>query len=226
MKGKRLRSTAELRVLWAPPCKGPFAKVGLHGDGVVHVAPAIIDAVLGLNDVLIDWDYRTRKADTGGFNCRKIAGTDLDSVHSHGIALDINWQSNSYGKPLRTDMPAGMIRDIETIQTNNDQQVWEWGGHWGTPDAMHFQICCGPRDLAMGLRGAPLPALPEEDNDMGKYVRTTPQGRIVHLTGEHWRHLTPSVWAARRFFGAKIDQHLSDVDLDNFIRVNQLREVR
>lgn len=66
---------------------------------------------------------------------------------------------------------------------------------------------------------------PEED-DMGKYIRTTGRGRIVHITGEHFRHLMPKVWDARRYFGAKIDQEMPDETLDRFIEVNQLREVK
>lgn len=149
---------AQLFSMWGPKCSGKSAEVSLYGRGVVTVAPAIIPAVKALNACLIAWKYETRAADTGAFNCRKKVGSNGWSVHSLKIALDINWQSNPYGRRLVTNFPPAMRTAIKAIRTNNGKQVWEWGGDWdGNKDAMHWQICCSPRDIATGINLHTLP---------------------------------------------------------------------
>ena len=148
-----MRSTAELRILWAPACTAPFARLNLYGEGVVTVDVLIVDAVKALNAVLIDWDYRTRRADTGAYNCRQITGGTNYSLHAYGIAVDLNWSTNPYGHHLITDMPIGMIEDIEAIETVGGVQVWRWGGRYrGNKDAMHFEVVASPAELARGIQ--------------------------------------------------------------------------
>ena len=148
-----MRSTAELRILWAPACTAPFARLNLYGEGVVTVDVLIVDAVKALNAVLIDWDYRTRRADTGAYNCRTITGGRSYSLHAYGIAVDLNWSTNPYGHHLITDMPIGMIEDIEGIRTAGGVQVWRWGGRYSNnKDAMHFEVVASPAELARGIQ--------------------------------------------------------------------------
>ena len=148
-----MRSTAELRILWAPACTPPFARYTLHGGGVVTVDVLVVDALKALNAVLIDWDYRTRRADTGAYNCRPITGGTNYSLHSYGTAIDINWQTNPYGRTLVTDMPIGMIEAIEGIRTASGVQVWRWGGRYSNnKDAMHFEVVASPAELARGIQ--------------------------------------------------------------------------
>ena len=148
-----MRSTAELRILWAPACTAPFARLNLYGEGVVTVDVLIVDAVKALNAVLIDWDYRTRRADTGAYNCRQITDGTNYSLHAYGTAIDINWQTNPYGHHLITDMPIGMIEDIEGIRTAGGVQVWRWGGRYSNnKDAMHFEVVASPAELARGIQ--------------------------------------------------------------------------
>jgi hypothetical protein len=148
-----MRSTAELRILWAPACTAPFARLNLYGEGVVTVDVLIVDAVKALNAVLIDWDYRTRRADTGAYNCRQITGGTNYSLHAYGIAVDLNWSTNPYGRTLVTDMPIGMIEAIEGIRTAAGVQVWRWGGRYSNnKDAMHFEVVASPAELARGIQ--------------------------------------------------------------------------
>lgn len=148
-----MRSTAELRILWAPACTAPFARLNLYGEGVVTVDVLIVDAVKALNAVLIDWDYRTRRADTGAYNCRQITGGTNYSLHAYGIAVDLNWNTNPYGRTLVTDMPIGMIEAIEGIRTAGGVQVWRWGGRYSNnKDAMHFEVVASPAELARGIQ--------------------------------------------------------------------------
>jgi hypothetical protein len=147
-----LTTTTQLRNWWAPACTGPWATVNLYGEGRVTVRVEILAAVAALNACLKAHNYPTRRADTGGYNCRKITGGTGYSLHAFAIAVDLNWTSNPYGPRLVTDMPPAMVADIKAIRTRNGRQVWRWGGDYaGSKDAMHFEVCCSPADLATGI---------------------------------------------------------------------------
>ena len=160
-----MRSTAELRILWAPACTAPFARLNLYGEGVVTVDVLIVDALKALNAVLIDWDYRTRRADTGAYNCRQITGGTNYSLHAYGIAVDLNWNTNPYGRTLVTDMAIGMIEAIEGIRTAGGVQVWRWGGRYSNnKDSMHFEVVASPAELARGIRSTTTTPTPQPPN--------------------------------------------------------------
>lgn len=148
-------SQSALRAVWGPACRGLMISIPLHGSGVVQVRSSVYEAVQALNSQLIRWNYRTRRADTGGFNCRPTVGGSGWSLHAYGIAIDINWLTNPYSRRLITDMPRAMVEAICAIRTNNGKQVWNWGGYWsGNKDAMHYEVVCSPRDLATGINWA------------------------------------------------------------------------
>lgn len=150
-------STTQLRKAWAPACVGPWARVTLHGGAVVTVDPLVVPPLLRLNAILVKWGYRATAPDCGGYNCRPITGGSGYSLHAFGIAVDINWLDNPYRRDgvLQTDMPAGMVAEIEALRTVDGWQVWGWGGRYkGSVDAMHFEIVCAPLNLASGIAGA------------------------------------------------------------------------
>lgn len=124
-------SDSTLKRVWAPRCRGPWAKITLHGGGQVQFRPAAIEAVKAMNSVFQRYNYRTRSRDTGAFNCRKSKGASGGwSMHAYGTAFDINWGTNLFSRRLVTDMPSSMVRNIVGIRTNNGKQVWNWGGYW------------------------------------------------------------------------------------------------
>ena len=68
----------------------------------------------------------------GCFNVRKKRGGTTPSLHSWGIAIDINAAWNAFGK-TPTMSP-------ELVQCFKDAG-FEWGGDWKTTkDGMHFQL--------------------------------------------------------------------------------------
>jgi hypothetical protein len=149
-------STSELRAAWAPPCGVPLEIVDLAQGVRVQVHAQIKTAVRALGMVMQAHNYHVRSGDTGAYNCRRITGGTGFSLHAHGIAIDVNWNTNPYrdknNNVLVTDMPKAMIADILAIRTNNRQEVWGWGGNYrNTKDAMHFEIVCAPADLATGI---------------------------------------------------------------------------
>jgi len=56
------------------------------------------------------------------------------SMHSWGIAVDLNPRTNAYGAP--GDMPPEFVAAFEAAG-------WKWGGRWKHPDPMHFQAAAG-----------------------------------------------------------------------------------
>jgi hypothetical protein len=161
------RSTSQLRALWGPVCNVRTSTVALFGTGQVTVDYRIVPAVYALNRCLIRHGYRTIYAQTGAYVCRRrrlpSGGFASDySLHAYAIALDLNWQQNGFGRSASHNIPAALVADIEAIRTNNGAQVWYWGGHFSTPDYMHFQVCASPAELANGIASAPAPSQDEE----------------------------------------------------------------
>lgn len=138
----------------------------------------LIEAYHALNRCLAAFEYAPRQADTGAFSCRRITGGTGYSLHAYApgprfaffngtvvntaLAVDINWQSNPYGRSLVTDMPPAMVAAIKAIRTTNGRQVWRWGGDYaGNKDAMHYEITCHPADLATGIDPTTIPGQEE-----------------------------------------------------------------
>lgn len=159
-----MRSTAELRRIWGPECATTrqLVRISLHNGVKITVRRECEEAYRALDAVLKKHNYRPRQADTAAMNCRTITGGSGLSLHSFGIAVDINWQSNGYGKRATTDMPPAMISDIEAIRTKGGHRVWSWGGRWSTPDFMHQEVVASPAELATGIAGE-TPPKKEED---------------------------------------------------------------
>jgi peptidoglycan hydrolase-like protein with peptidoglycan-binding domain len=177
-----MASTAEMRTAW-----GPEGRSGAQLERVVFtsspdgatasVDARCADAFRALDVVLAVHGYPTRKVDTGGYVLRKIRGGDGWSLHSYGICIDVNWQSNPYVKRATawsggfgadagippgtvTDLTAAIVRDVLAIRTRSGVPVFRWGGHYGTyTDAMHWEVVVPPAALAGGIDGsAPKPA--------------------------------------------------------------------
>jgi hypothetical protein len=67
----------------------------------------------------------------GCFNIRKKRGLSSMSLHSWGIAIDLNAAWNCFGcKPVLSP---------EFVKCFTDAG-FDWGGTWSKPDGMHFQL--------------------------------------------------------------------------------------
>lgn len=67
----------------------------------------------------------------GCFNVRKKRGSNSMSLHSWGLAIDINAAWNRFGAKPK------MSQSVVRCFTENG---FDWGGTWTKPDGMHFQL--------------------------------------------------------------------------------------
>jgi len=77
----------------------------------------------------------------GAYNCRKVAGSSVRSMHAYGAAVDINtkyasywqWDTNDRDEPQwRNKIPIQIVRIFE-------KHGFIWGGNWYHYDTMHFE---------------------------------------------------------------------------------------
>lgn len=88
------------------------------------------------------WQMGYRPASIGGHNDRNIAGTNLPSLHSYGLAIDIDPARNpvTNNGQLITDLPPG-------VGALARKYGLSWGGEWNSyKDPMHFSVPYGGRE--------------------------------------------------------------------------------
>jgi hypothetical protein len=181
-------STSQLREAWGSDIcsRCPLAGFKLYDGTKVTVNKRILAALAALDEVLERHRYVIHPEQTGGYNCRAITGGTKPSLHSYGIAVDVNWLINPRVRPLRTDMPRAMIDEILAIRTSNGKQAWQWGGDFGgstIPDPMHFQIVVTQEDLASGARSG-IRAEPAGDSHPTKPPQEDTAMIVQHPRGE------------------------------------------
>jgi hypothetical protein len=93
------------------------------------------DMVLPLSKAfrkLIDTGYvKELKTWDGCFNIRKKRGLTSMSLHSWGIAVDVNAFENGLG--VQPKLSAGFVKCFT-------DSGFDWGGTWTRRDGMHFQL--------------------------------------------------------------------------------------
>jgi hypothetical protein len=100
-----------------------------------------------------------------GYANRPVAGTQRASGHSGALSTDENAPNNPYSGTFQSDMPPGMVADMESLGLY-------WGGRYTGQkyDPMHYGFCRAPSTVAgyidkarkiLGHPSAPIP--PEVD---------------------------------------------------------------
>lgn len=99
-------------------------KIYCNKDMVAPLAQAFKNLIAtGFVKELKTWD--------GCFNIRKMRGLTSMSLHSWGIAIDVNAAWNGLGKtPV---LSAGFVKCFTDAG-------FDWGGTWTRKDGMHFQL--------------------------------------------------------------------------------------
>ena len=78
----------------------------------------------GLLDQVKEWN--------GCYLVRQKRGGTSWSMHAWGLAVDLNASTNGFGKKPTMSK--------ELIACFTDTGALDWGGVWGKPDGMHFQL--------------------------------------------------------------------------------------
>ena len=83
--------------------------------------------------------YKRKQAPpgTGGHGQKRSSDVEALSNHSFGSAFDINFADNQLGQVPAFCGRRGSTREL--VASANARGVF-WGGHFGTPDGMHFEI--------------------------------------------------------------------------------------
>lgn len=107
---------------------------GVKPGGRVQVNASAAPRFVGFLRALAKTGYKINSL--SGLNVRPIAGTNTYSLHSYGLAIDINPSQNpvTYGRPV-SNLPRGIGRLAAKYGL-------VWGGDWhgSKKDTMHFSI--------------------------------------------------------------------------------------
>ena len=91
-----------------------------------------------------------------GYNCRYVSGTKTWSNHAWGLAVDINYPDLGRRRTTNSTLlsVANRVMAIRAYGKNGraDIPVFKWGQYFSNPDPAHWQVCCGPEDIARGLK--------------------------------------------------------------------------
>lgn len=154
-----LESSASMRAAWKDWfCgKGPgkFVDVQFFGRGIGGVPAPAADAYKALEAALKASGYPHGRSWSNV--CRKIANSSNYSLHSYGIAIDIDAPQNpqSSGSPWSGRIQKQHVDAVLSVKNTAGRTIWEWGGHWSTPDRMHFQLDLGPSAVAVDWNTVP-----------------------------------------------------------------------
>ena len=72
------------------------------------------------------------------------------SIHSLGLAFDVNVSYNPYARDSYPDDAFRMRTDNHPIVKAFKRQGWVWGGNWERPDYMHFEFSSGAGEISPG----------------------------------------------------------------------------
>lgn len=160
-----------------------------------------------------------RQKDTGGYNPRKIEGSETLSNHASGTAGDHRWQDHPLGKA--NTFSAAEQKKIRT-QLKFYEGVLRWGGDYkGRKDDMHVEINKGSSEVARiakkckndTLNAGKKPSNPVKYEDMKLEV----DGILGARSIGKWQHemgattstkLTPTFIKSLQTFLTRVDHRL------------------
>ena len=144
--------------------------VNVLGRYPVRIQRPAVNALYALDAVLRATGYPMPTGPTGSYNCRKIGGSDLWSLHAYGIAVDIDYANNPYirgdtlepgwGTDPRWRITEAQVDAVLSITNSEGGRLWKWLGYGmrNAIDPMHFEIdqpphLCQPKGTPMEYRG-------------------------------------------------------------------------
>lgn len=130
-----------------PNCGGAKPNLATVVADVSGTRITVHKRIAVLVNLLIDYQekvlgYLLKPAQTGGYNCRPIAGTNRSSNHAWALAIDENWADNPYTTSGQFKMPLSVPRLW-------NRYGFAWGGHYSgsRKDYMHFEAMGTPAEM-------------------------------------------------------------------------------
>lgn len=96
------------------------------------------------------YDKRVERLIAGtcwGYDKKKISGSTEWSCHAAGCAVDFNADQHNMGDPPSRSMSKAQIDTCHTLERESDYVI-RWGGDFGRPDPMHWEIVGTPQQVA------------------------------------------------------------------------------
>ena len=115
-------------VLWDVPSE---LEIGVIPKRIYCNKDMLIPLTLAFKALISTGYVKELKTFDGCFNIRQKRGGVTQSLHSWGVAIDVNAAWNGLGKT--PTLSQGFVKCF----TDNG---FDWGGHWNKPDGMHFQL--------------------------------------------------------------------------------------
>lgn len=145
--------------LYDNPPVGYPVPANTHEDQLSTVSLTVHSLAAGafrlMGEIFADHLYNVAASQTGAYNFRTIAGTNVLSTHAWGLAVDVNWAVNYVNAPvgaLQSHFLAAAVDIVNSIRTNSGAQVFGWGGNWQSKkDWMHFEVICTGAEARSGF---------------------------------------------------------------------------
>ncbi|MBP8110710.1 MAG: M15 family metallopeptidase [Agitococcus sp.] len=115
-------------VLWDVPTE---LEIGVIPKKIYCNKDMVKPLALAFQNLIKTGFVKELKTFDGCFNIRQKRGSKSASLHSWGVAIDVNAAWNGFGK--KPTLSAGFVKCFT-------DSGFDWGGVWSKPDGMHFQL--------------------------------------------------------------------------------------
>lgn len=115
-------------VLWDVPTE---LEIGVIPKRIYCNKDMLIPLTLAFKALIATGYVKELKTWDGCFNIRQKRGLTSQSLHSWGVAIDVNAAWNPMGKEPK--LSQGFVKCFKDAG-------FDWGGDWDYPDGMHFQL--------------------------------------------------------------------------------------
>ncbi|MDD5271393.1 MAG: M15 family metallopeptidase [Methylovulum sp.] len=123
-----LKLSASYLVLWDVPAT---IELGAIPDRVYLNKYMVKSATAAFTHIVQRGLVNELKTFNGCYSVRLKKGGSTFSLHSWGLAFDFNAETNGFGR--KPTLSAALVACFTDAG-------FDWGGKWGTPDGMHFQL--------------------------------------------------------------------------------------
>lgn len=115
-------------VLWDVPNE---LEIGVIPKRIYCNKDMIAPLTYAFNNLIKRGHVSELKTWDGCFNIRQKRGSSSASLHSWGVAIDVNAAWNRMGQ--KPSLSPGFVKCFTDAGL-------DWGGEWAVPDGMHFQL--------------------------------------------------------------------------------------